>query len=405
MIFLHFSINNAYWEIKVQFLPTKIDMYFHIIGIKEDKNDKFNINIVLETNSISIAKDFLYFYNIVVLSISEYKKPISSFWELEISINHKQKNIKMFSSFEDIYTALKCFTMIGFDITYANFTNENKLLDNEVSEIIHKVKKEVAELQEIAKQEIQEQKEKEKKIYKDQKLNKILDISLSATKQIDLLLNNIDISKISHDKIRDIKLLSQELIKLRMGRNVDKMVEVLEKTYHKIYEIQQESISHKTPKLLIPWSSISDLEMEQEAFKYQKAQNIKKIWTKRSKTDSYYLSFETVAIYINFLLKDIKLFFKNISLFFYKLFDYLEIFFIFIILSLSIFLRFSKVSYSLSQNLFLYYFLIQSSVYWFVINIFKIFRKKTIKTNVFLLILALMSSYLIFLLIKNNLSF
>ena len=326
MIFLHFSINNAYWEIKVQFLPTKIDMYFHIIGIKEDKNDKFNINIVLETNSISIAKDFLYFYNIVVLSISEYKKPISSFWELEISINHKQKNIKMFSSFEDIYTALKCFTMIGFDITYANFTNENKLLDNEVSEIIHKVKKEVAELQEIAKQEIQEQKEKEKKIYKDQKLNKILDISLSATKQIDLLLNKIDISKISHDKIRDIKLLSQELTKLRMWRNVNKMVEVLESTYQKIYEIQQESVFGETPQLLISWSSISDVEIEQEYFKYQKAQNIKKIWTRRSNSDSYYLSFETTGIYLKFLFKDLKKSFKNIYLFFFNLFDFFEIF-------------------------------------------------------------------------------
>jgi hypothetical protein len=63
----------------MQFLPTKIDMYFRIIGIKEDKNNKYNINIVLESESISIAKDFLYFHNIVILNISEYTKPLQSF--------------------------------------------------------------------------------------------------------------------------------------------------------------------------------------------------------------------------------------------------------------------------------------------------------------------------------------
>ncbi|HPC34180.1 MAG TPA: hypothetical protein PLP73_00835 [Candidatus Absconditabacterales bacterium] len=389
----------------MQFLPTKIDMYFHVIGIKEVKNEKYNINIVLESESISIAKDFLYFHNIVILNISEYTKPLQSFGNLAIVVKNKPQNIKIISSFDNIYHALEYFMIIGFDIIYTNFTNEQKLSDNEISEIIRNTQEKVKKIKEATKQELQQQKEKERKIYKDNKLNKILDISLSATQEVDLLLNTIDTSKISPDKIRDIKLLSQELTKLRMGRNVNKMVEVLESTYQKIYEIQQESVFGKTPQLLISGSSISDVEIEQEYFKYQKAQNIKKIGTRRSNSDSYYLSFETTGIYLKFLFKDLKKSFKNIYLFFFNLFDFFEIFFIFTTLILVIYIRFSKISYSISQDLFLYYFLIQAGVFGFFINITKLFRTKSIKINILLIIVALTLSYFILGLLKNNLSF
>lgn len=389
----------------MQFLPTKIDMYFHVIGIKEVKNEKYNINIVLESESISIAKDFLYFHNIVILNISEYTKPLQSFWNLAIVVKNKPQNIKIISSFDNIYHALEYFMIIWFDIIYTNFTNEQKLSDNEISEIIRNTQEKVKKIKEATKQELQQQKEKERKIYKDNKLNKILDISLSATQEVDLLLNTIDTSKISPDKIRDIKLLSQELTKLRMWRNVNKMVEVLESTYQKIYEIQQESVFGETPQLLISWSSISDVEIEQEYFKYQKAQNIKKIWTRRSNSDSYYLSFETTGIYLKFLFKDLKKSFKNIYLFFFNLFDFFEIFFIFTTLILVIYIRFSKISYSISQDLFLYYFLIQAGVFGFFINITKLFRTKSIKINILLIIVALTLSYFMLGLLKNNLSF
>ena len=172
-------------------------MYFRIIGIKEDKNNKYNINIVLESESISIAKEVLEFHNIVILNISESTKPPHSFWNLAIVVKNKPQNIPIISSFDNIYHALEYFMIIWFDIIYTNFTNEQKLSDNEISEIIRNTQEKVKKVKEATKQELQQQKEKERKIYKDNKLNKILDISLSATQEVDLLLNTIDTSKIS----------------------------------------------------------------------------------------------------------------------------------------------------------------------------------------------------------------
>ncbi len=392
--------------IKTQFLSIKICMYFHVIGIKEDENKKYNIDIVLQSESDLIAKDFLHFHNIVILNFSDYKESPQSFWNIELHINHKQKIIKAFSYLNDIHSILKYFLMMWFDVSYVNFmSSENKLPEQEILELVKNTKIEVENIKETLKQELKQQKDQERKIYKDEKLKKTIKISLSAIKEIDFLLQNIDMQDVSQDKIRDIKLMSQELTKLKMWRNVDKMIEVLEKVYLKIYEIQKENFSKKTAALQIDWSLVTDVDINQEIEKYKKAQNIKKIWARRDNDDNYYLSFETTWIYLKFLFKDFKNSLNNISHFFYNIFGYFEIFSIFVVLTVSIYLRFSKISYSLYENLYLYYAIIQIWIFWLSFYIVKMFRKKLIKVNIVLLIIAFVVYYLLLWFFKNNLSF
>ena len=381
-------------------------MYFHVIGIKEDNNKKYNIDIVLESESDSIAKDFLHWYNIVTLSFIEYKENIQSFWNIEIIINYKQKKIRIFSDLNNIYSTAKYFMMIGFDVSYANFLlPSDKLEDVEISKIIKETKMEVENIQLLLKQELKYQKDREKEIYNDENLKKTVKFCISAIEEIDSLLNSIEIEKVSQDKIRDIKIISQELLKLKMWRNVDKMIEVLENTYHKIYEIKKEYFLHKTPKFDILWSDISDLDMIQEIHKYEKAQNIKKIWANRDSDDNYYLSFEKTGIYFKFLLKDLKNKLKNISRFIYSIFDYFEIFLIFTPVVLAIYFRLSKVSYSSYDNLYVYYSFIQIWTLWLSLYLVKIFRRASAKTNLLLFILFFVIYYFLFWFLKNNLSF
>jgi len=381
-------------------------MYFHVIGIKEDENKKYNIDIVLESESDLIAKDFLHIHNIVILNFSDYKESPQSFWNVEITINYKQKTIKAFSYLNDIYSIVKYFLMMWFDVSYANFiSSEDKISDHEVSDAIKNIKIEVENIKDTFKQELKQQKDQERKIYKDEKLKKTIKISLSAIREVDLLLRNIDTQSISQDKIRDIKIMAQELTKLKMWRNVDKMIEVLEKVYLKIYEIQKENFSKKTPKLQILGSLVTDVDMQQEIEKYKKAQNIKKIGAKRDSDDNYYLSFETTWIYLKFLIKDFKNNLKNISNFFYNAFDYFEIFAIFVAIVLSTYFWFSKISYSLYENLYLYYALMQVWVFGLSFCIVKILRKKSIKINILLLIASFFVYYLLIWFLKGNLSF
>ena len=380
-------------------------MYFHVIGIKEkEKNKKYNIDIVLESDSESFLKDFLYTNNIIILNYSEYKRDIKSFWNLEILINYKQKIIKAVSYSDDIVSLVKYFMMIWFDVKYANFISSNRLSDLEVSNIIKESFLDVQNFQNQIKENSKEKENQNKKIYQDEKLQKTIKILLSALKEVDILLSNTH-EFVSQDKIRDIKVLYQELIKLKMWRNADKMLEVLEDIYHKMYEIQQEYLLSRNVGLPISWSKVTNIDIMSEINKYKKAKNIKNILAKRDIEDNYYLSFEQLGIHIKFLIKDLKYSLKNISNLFFNSFDYLEILFVFVILMLTIILWFNKVSYSLLEEHYLYFSLIKTWTFGLIFFVTKAFRKQYIKRNLWLFLLAMLLSYFIFRLLINNLSF
>lgn len=379
-------------------------MYFHIIGIKEDESKKYNIDILLEAESEALLKNFLHTHNIVVLNFSEYKSTLDSFWNLEVLIRYRQNTIRAISYLNDISSFVKYLMMIWFDITYANFISSGRISDQDVTNIIQKAFLDAQESKSQITQKLKEQKDQEKKIYKDEKLKKTIKVSLVAIKEAENILKNIN-NSVSQDKIRDIKIMSQELTKLKMWRNIDKMLEVLENIYHKIYEINHEYILNQDSKSPINWSIITDSAINLEINKYQKAQNIKTIWAKRDFDDNYYLSFEQTGMYFKFLIKDIQNKAKNISNLFFNIFDYFEIFFVFVIVFLSVIFWFQKITYSLSENLYLYVFLTKMWVFGLSFFIVKIFRKKDIKNNLLLFLFGAFLSYFLFLFLKNNLSF
>jgi hypothetical protein len=199
----------------------------------------------------------------------------------------------------------------------------------------------------------------------------------------------------------------QDLTKLKMWRNVDKMSEVLEAIYHKSYEIQQEYLQNSGISITFPilWSIATNIDMISEINKFIKAQNIKKIWAKRDSDDNYYLSFELIWVYIKLLLKDIKNSLKDIKYLFYNMFDYLQLAFLSIIIFVSLSFRFHKISYSINENMYLYVFMIKTWIFWLCFYILSRFKKLKIYQNILLILLAILSSYLVFWFLKSNLSF
>jgi hypothetical protein len=333
-------------------------MYFHIVGIKEDENKKYNMDIVILWESEAFIKDFLHHHNIVILNFSEYKESLQDFWQLQVDIKYKTQNVEITSYLTDIKSATYNFMMIWFDVSYINFIWKNKLSNQEVLDIIKSVWLEVKESKEKFKQQIIQEKEQERKIYKNEKLQKFTKISQKVPHEVENLLLIIW-ENVSQDKIRDIKTMSQNLIKIKMWRNIDKMSEILENIYHKIYEIEKEYFSKIKNKSTfpIPWSIVSDIDIMSEISKLNKAKNIKEIWASRDSDDNYYLSFETTGVYFKFLFKDIKNKLKNLFVFFNDLFNYFELFFLYTIIILSLVFRFNKISYSLSENLYTYVFM------------------------------------------------
>lgn len=381
-------------------------MLFHIIGIKETKNKKYNMDIVIKWESKDFIKAFLQNYNIIVLNISEYQKSIEDFGKLKMVVEYNWLQVEVSSYLTDIESAIFIFSMIWFDISYINFIDDTKISKQKVADLILKNKKQVDDIRQQVKQVVTQKKEKERKIYKDDKLEKTVKIAQKTFGQIDSLLQKVW-NNVSRDKLRDIKVMKEELTKLKMGRNNDKMSELLEKIYEKSDEINTEYLSYlqKNTFYPIPDSIVTNIDIVSEHQKLKKAKKIKEIWAKRDKDDNYYLSFESTWLYIKFLLKDIKNKFTDISKFVYNLFWYLELATLFIIVSTTLILWVKKVSYVLDENLYNYVFLLQTSIFWLAIFYAQKLKKQKIYTNLILIATAVFISVLLFLFFKTNFSF
>ncbi|HKL44325.1 MAG TPA: hypothetical protein VJ892_03535 [Candidatus Absconditabacterales bacterium] len=363
------------------------------------------MDILIEGSSEKFVRSFLEHHNVIVLNFSEYKKSKQLFGKLSFKSSFKEVDLEIITYLTDIESALFNFLMIGFKINYINFVDQNKLPEVKVQELIKNISKKVKEIKEKENEDLQKQKEQEKKIYKDENLEKILKIVEKTFFQIDSLLEKVG-DNASQDKIRDINVMKQELTKLKMGRNDDKMTELLEKIYEKSDEIEKEYLDYLKQNIDYPiqGSCVSNIDIISENQKLKKAKKIKQIGAKRDKDDNYYLSFESTGLYLRFLRKDLKNKIKNISGFFLNLFDLLDFATIFIILITVLVLRFKKVSFSTQENLYNYAFLMKAGTFGLVLFFGKRFKKPKTSSNIFLLFFIILLSIGLFWFFKTNLS-
>ena len=388
-------------------------MLFHVIGIKEvtngTENKKHNIDILIKGDSESFIRIFLQKHNIIVLSVAEYNKPSSDFGNLQIDISYKDKQedlVNIFSYLTDIKSALFLFMTIWFAVENINFTNENKLQDREISDIIKEATIQLEATKVQQKQEVTDKKDQERKMYKDEKLEKTIKIAEKAFIQIEDLLQKVW-PRVSQDKIRDIKLMAQELTKLKMWRNDDKMSELLEKIYDKIDAIDTEYLEymHKNISYPIEGSVVTNIDVISENQKFKKSKKIKAIWAKRDIDDNYYLSFESLWIYIKFLFKDLKDRTKRLSDFVSNSFGYMGLAMLTILIAMSLIFRFNKVSYAIDQNLYHYVFLIKIAIFGLILFFIQKIKKDTISSNILFLIIAIVVAVMLFWFLKMSFSF
>ncbi len=363
------------------------------------------MDILIEWNSEKFIRSFLETHNIVVLNFSEYKKPKDFFWKLFFTTEFKNVDINITTYLTDIESALFNFLMIWFNIKNINFTDQNKLSDIDVQNLIKDISSKVMTIKNKENKDLQQQKEQEKRIYKDDNLEKVLKIVEKTFLQIDSLLEKVWDS-VSQDKTRDLKVMKQELTKLKMWRNDDKMAELLEKIYKKSDELEREYLEYLKKNIYYPiaGSCVSNIDIISENQKLKKAKQIKQIWAKRDKDDNYYLSFESTWLYLKFLRKDCKNKIKDLSWFFFNIFDNLEFAAIFVLIATVLILRFKKVSFFTQENLYNYVFLLKTWIFWFILFFFKKTRKSKTYSNILLLLLIILLSIWLFWFLKVNLS-
>lgn len=213
-------------------------MTFSVNGIKQEKNEKYTIEILVCVDASLLARKILEENNILILSLKEFPTENKTFGDIYFTIDLKFQDIDIVTKYIDIQEAANFFTFVGFDIKTIN-SYSKPISDKEADDILVTAKLDAQKKKEDVRKQIQDTEEKERKVYEDMHLQ-------SAKKLIEKVFEKVDeTTKRSADTIslqdtKKLKMFVEELKKLRMGTNFEKIRETIQEIFNLIAKIDKE---------------------------------------------------------------------------------------------------------------------------------------------------------------------
>lgn len=359
-------------------------MTFYINGIKEHKNkenDQINLEFLVSTENEEKTREIAITYWIIILSIKEFTDNTSSFWNFyfvanywltQIIITPKQDN----KSLQDI---CKNYLKVWFDIiTIKDY--QNRLTDIKIEEIINESKKILEkenDIQKISKDKIQE---KEKQFFEDKELDRLKEVIKWILPRCNEIIDVLSAQGSLNPKtIKDIKDSEENIKKLSMWTNSEKIKESLQKLFQRIEELEPDyyKILEKDWKKIYEESVITNFDIIKEEYKLQYAINKNKAWLAVNANNQYYLIFGKLWIFLSFLKIDLinkTLDFKKVIS---KFYDLIEIALIMISCEIIFYMIFSYFM-TISDFWSLFNIMINVSILWLTFSFFKLLSKKNI---------------------------
>ena len=128
--------------------------------------------------------------------------------------------------------------------------------------------------------------------------------------------------------MNELKTISDELKKVRMGSNSSKMRALISDSYRLMEEIEMEYLDQQkvTEVTVIADSVVTHLDLVREYEKYEKAQKVKKGKLDKTPSDTYYIFFGKAGMYQKFLGKEFEKKFENTTDILYASVPYMVLF-------------------------------------------------------------------------------
>lgn len=374
-------------------------MIFHVVAIKELQDQSYNVDVLVECDSQDFVKDFLRSYNMIVLEVSEYIWEISSFWNVELVVWYEWQDIKLYSSLNNLRIIVYNFIMVWFDVKYINFTDYRKMKDEDALAIIKMAQNDVENQNSQIENSIVSEDRAEKEIYHDAALERAICV---AEWQINDINRNIYTiwSSISSRDLRDIKNMEQELAKLKMGRNIEKIVDFLEKILNKSWDIKQKYLSSQrnTETPIFSWSVISNVDVQYELNNLDKAKNLKEIWRLKTWNDYFYSVLGSLWIQLRFFWRDLLAKMSSVSQIINWFFGAVDIFIILMIIICAV--DIVIVSLWSDPKLYFYVMLVQFGLAWLIEYWLQFIKKWSTYRQLILVWIWILSFVVIYNLIK-----
>lgn len=366
-------------------------MVFHVVAIKELFEKKYTIDLLFFWLSEEKIREILHEYKLVTLELYEYpKNEVETYWAIKILINFEWEEIRLLTNSTELEDEIYLLSLIWFDVKNINYVSEEKKIEQNAINAVLEAQKWKAKtwLKEQA-DAIEQKKLKEEKIFDDQRLEKSQKLAKDLLEKIPIFLEKAK-DTIPNNDLKELQNEMQELSKLEMWSNVEKITTFLESVYSRYSTLEQEYLAiQESPNIEILWSNISDAYLVSELTKLEKAKSLQKLWWAKKWDDMLYAILWWILLYFRLIKRDIKTKLKNFSLDFSKIFGYLSLSFFIITLLSALYISF------INKNDFAFVIMIYSGVFWLVLYGIKSIKPKKILYNILLLIWSTLVSILI----------
>ncbi len=381
-------------------------MIFHVVAIRELFGTNYSVDLLFFWVSEEKIREILGEYKLVILQLYEYKKQyVESYWVLKILINFAWQEIKMLSNAKDLAKTIYSLSILWFDIKNINYVDNRSLEQTKIDEIIKQEKDRAEKWTQNQEALLKQKKAKDEKMFNDQELEKALVLVNDLLKKIP------DLIEKSEWYVPDIKLKHlfeqwQELSKLKMWSNTEKIVALLETVYNEFNEIEQEYLSiQDASRIDVVGSKVSDIYVMKEIQKLEKAKWLFWAWWARSGEDVWYANLWWFLLYLKMVKKDLFAKAQKFSAKFIKIFWYLLLWLIFTILLSTIYIRINKIMYSPNMNDYAYVMLVYFWVFWLVLYGANFLKREKIFFDIILLLWWILISISLIFSLKQNFIF
>ena len=224
-------------------------MHFHLIWIKEKNWEQYELNLLINWWDDGFIRKFLANRWVVVVSLTEFKEDVKGFWNIVVSVNFENKEIWILSPWESLEDKAYFFLSLWLSINSINFVDK-PVSASESQEIIKSNLAKIIEEDAMIKKQQEEKEIQEKKKYSESAIDdslKIINLEIDRINQIIKAWTGI----ISGTDIKKMEDLCNEMKKIRLWTNFNKMASLILDAHEITKKAENELLSQDKSKIFL----------------------------------------------------------------------------------------------------------------------------------------------------------
>lgn len=279
-------------------------MTFSVNGIKQEKTEKFNVEMLVCVDASLLARKILEDRHIMILSIKDFSDAKESFGDIYFTIDLSYQDIEIVTQYEDIQEAADFFSFIGFDIKTIN-SYTAPISQEAMMSIISKAKEEAVSKTTEVLEQIKKIEAQEKKVYRDEDLESAKKIIVRVFEKIDEMTKR-SAGMIAIQDMKKIQTLTEELRKVRMGTNFEKIRNTIQELFvvMEVVNTQRYASIQNPNDTILPESIVTPVDVDKELDEMENIKILQSLGAKIPIKNQDYATFGPYAIFWKFFQKD-----------------------------------------------------------------------------------------------------